>query len=191
MWVTISYWMQEFHQIKANIPGNWPSLKWIIHIHACSVTSDSLQPYNCSPHVSSVHGIFKARILQWVVISSSGHLPNPGIEPVYHASPSLSGGFFTTEPPWETPTTCYIRFGCILSHFSHIWLFATLRTIAHQAPLSMGFSRQEYWGWLPFPTLGDLSMQGLNQQLLFLLDWQADSLPLAPTRKPIQSLMWF
>ena len=35
--------------------------------------------------------------------------------------------------------------------FSHVWLFATPWTVAHQAPLSMGFSRQEYWSGLPFP----------------------------------------
>ena len=39
---------------------------------------------------------------------------------------------------------------------SHVQLFATLRTAAHQAPLSMGFSRQEYWSGLPFPPPGDL-----------------------------------
>ena len=37
---------------------------------------------------------------------------------------------------------------CMLSCFNHVQLFATLRTIAHQAPLSMGFSMQEYWSWL-------------------------------------------
>ena len=37
---------------------------------------------------------------------------------------------------------------------SHVRLFATLWTIAHQAPLFMEFSRQEYWSWLPFPPLG-------------------------------------
>ena len=42
---------------------------------------------------------------------------------------------------------------CMLSHFSHVWLFAREWTIAHQASLSMGFSRQEYWSGLPFPTL--------------------------------------
>ena len=41
--------------------------------------------------------------------------------------------------------------------FSRVWLFATLYTINHQAPLSMGFSRQEYWSGLPFPPKGDLS----------------------------------
>ena len=36
-------------------------------------------------------------------------------------------------------------YACVLSHFSHIWLFATLGTIARQTPLSMGFSKKEYW----------------------------------------------
>ena len=44
----------------------------------------------------------------------------------------------------------------MLSCFSHVWLFATLRTVAHQAPLSIGFSRQEYWSGLPVPSSGDL-----------------------------------
>ena len=39
---------------------------------------------------------------------------------------------------------------------SHVWLFVTPWTLAHQAPLSMGFSRQEYWSWLPCPPLEDL-----------------------------------
>ena len=38
---------------------------------------------------------------------------------------------------------------CVLSHFRHAWLFVTLWTAARQAPLSMGFSRQEYWSGLP------------------------------------------
>ena len=42
------------------------------------------------------------------------------------------------------------------SSLSHAQLFATPRTAAHQAPLSMRFSRQEYWSGLPFPSPGDL-----------------------------------
>ena len=45
---------------------------------------------------------------------------------------------------------------CVLSHFSHMWLFAALWIIALQAPLFMGFSRQEYWSVLLCPTPGDL-----------------------------------
>ena len=50
---------------------------------------------DCSPPGSSVHGIYQARILQWVAISFSRDLPNPGIEP---SAPALTDGFFTSEP---------------------------------------------------------------------------------------------
>ena len=45
---------------------------------------------------------------------------------------------------------------------SRVWLFATLWTVARQAPLSMGFSRQEYWRGLPFPPPGDLPSPGIE-----------------------------
>ena len=48
---------------------------------------------------------------------------------------------------------------CILSR---VQPFATLWTVALQAPLSVGFSRQEYWSGLPFPTLGDLPNPGIE-----------------------------
>ena len=52
---------------------------------------------------------------------------------------------------------------------SHIWLFVTPWTVTHQAPLSMGFSRQEYWSGLPFPTPGDLPKPGIESGSLSLL----------------------
>ena len=45
---------------------------------------------------------------------------------------------------------------------SHVRLFATPWTVAHQAPLSMGFSRQEYWSGLPCPPPGDLPDLGID-----------------------------
>ena len=51
---------------------------------------------------------------------------------------------------------------CMLSHFGRVQLFATLRTVAHQASMSMGFSRQEYWTGLPFPSPGDLPDPGID-----------------------------
>ena len=45
---------------------------------------------------------------------------------------------------------------CVLSRFSRVRLFVIPWTVARQAPLSMGFSRQEYWSGLPFPPPGDL-----------------------------------
>ena len=50
----------------------------------------------------------------------------------------------------------------LLSHFSRVQLFVTLWTIAHQAPLSMRFSRQEYWSGLPCPPPGDLPDPGME-----------------------------
>ena len=51
---------------------------------------------------------------------------------------------------------------CMLSHFSHVQLFVSLCTIACQAPLSMGFSRQEYWSRLPCSPPGDLPNPGIE-----------------------------
>ena len=51
---------------------------------------------------------------------------------------------------------------CVLSPFSHVRLFAIPGTIALQAPLSMGFSRQEYWSGLPCPSPGDRPNPGIK-----------------------------
>ena len=55
-------------------------------------------------------------------------------------------------------TATVISCACVfmLSHFSHVRFLVTLWTIARQVPLSMGFSRQEYWRVQPFPSPGDL-----------------------------------
>ena len=58
-----------------------------------------------------------------------------------------------------------------------IRLFVTPWTVACQAPLTIGFPRQEYWSRLSFPIPGVLETQGSNVCLLHLLHWQADSLP--------------
>ena len=72
------------------------------HIQSCPTLCN---PLDCSPPGSSVHGIFWARILEWVAISSSpGDLPDPGIVPTPLAPPALAG-FFTTAPPGK-PTNC-------------------------------------------------------------------------------------
>ena len=63
---------------------------------------------------------------------------------------------------------------------SHVWLFATSWTVARQATLSMGFSRQEYCSWWSFPSLGDLPNPGIKSRSPAL---QADSLPAEPSGK--------
>ena len=71
---------------------------------------------------------------------------------------------------------------CVLGHFNFVQLFATLQTVAHQAALSMGFFRQEYWCRLLCPPPGNLPNRGI--ELLGLRHWQAVSLLLAPLGKP-------
>ena len=79
----------------------------------------------------------------------SFHFPFPSSNPAYIL---LVEHFFWCvrikhfEKPSLTP---YVY---VLSHFSHVWLCATPETAAHQAPLSLGFSRQEHWSGLPFPS---------------------------------------
>ena len=63
---------------------------------------------------------------------------------------------------------------------SHVRLFTTSWTIALQTPLSMRFSRQEYWSGLPCPPPGDLPNPGIKQCLLCLLHWQTGSSTTAP-----------
>ena len=117
---------------------------WSVWITCCcvshSVVSDSLWPIDHSPPGSSVHGILQAGILEWVVISFSRgsswlrdqtHISWRQMNPTWEILLNKSvGAFFaklcmTLETPW---------------------------TVACQVPLSMGFSRQEYWSGLPFPS---------------------------------------
>ena len=74
----------------------------------------------------------------------------------------------------------------VLNHLSCVPLFATLWTVAHQAPLFMGFSRQEYWSGLPCPPPGNLPDPGIKPvSLRSSANWRVDSLPLAPPGKPL------
>ena len=54
----------------------------------------------------------------------------------------------------------------MLSHFSHVQLFVTPWTTAHKAPLSMGFSKQEYWSGFPCPPPPDLPNPGVKHASL-------------------------
>ena len=65
----------------------------------------------------------------------------------------------------------------LLSHFSRVQLCATAQTAAHQAPLSLGFSRQEHWSGLPFPSPMRESESEVAQSCLTLSDPMDYSLP--------------
>ena len=127
------------------------------HSVACLVAQSCTtlwDPRDCSPPGSSVHRISQARILEWVAMSFSRGLRDPGIQPV---SPALAGRFFTIGPP-EACTSHHVA---VVELLSRVGLFATPRTVACQAPLSVEFSRRECWSELPFPPPGDLLTRGL------------------------------
>ena len=73
----------------------------------------------------------------------------------------------------------------MLSHFSHVWLFVTLWTVALQAPQSMGFSRQEYSSGLPRPPPVDCPNPGIEPaSLMSPAGGQVGSLQLVLAEKP-------
>ena len=84
--------------------------------------------------------------------------------------------------PWDSPgkntgASCHFLLRCVkVKSLSHVQLFGTPSTVAHQAPPSVGFPRQEYWSGLPFPTPGDLPDLGIEPMYAAL---QVDSLPLS------------
>ena len=67
-----------------------------------------------------------------------------------------------------------------MKSLSHVQLFATPWTVAYKAPLSMEFSRKEYWSGLPFPSPGDLPDPGIEPRSPAL---QVDALPSEPPGK--------
>ena len=89
---------------------------------------------------------------------------------------------FSTNGPWSS--------GCVHARcFSHIRLFATLWTIARQAPLSTGFSRQECWSGVPCPPPGDLPDPGIKLMSPATLALQGDSLLLSHQESPINWIL--
>ena len=99
-------------------------------------------------------------------------LPDTGIKP---RSPALPADALTSEPPGKPK----------VKSLSPAQLFGTPWTIAHQAPLSMEFSRQEYWSGLPFPSPGNLPDPEIEPGSPAL---QADTLLSEPPGKPPGSI---
>ena len=88
--------------------------------------------------------------------------------------------------PWDSPRKntrvgCHFLLqcmhACMLSHFSHVRLCETPQTAAHQAPLSLGFSRQEYWSGLPVPSPMHACMHAKSLQSCLTLCNPMDSSP--------------
>ena len=109
---------------------------------------------------------------------SPGDIPDPGTEP---ASPvSCIGRQILYHWAPGKPFNRMLLL-LLLSHFSHVWFCATPETAAHQAPPSLGFSRQEHWSGLPFPSpmhesekwKWKVKVKSLSRVWLFLTPWTA------------------
>ena len=112
---------------------------------------------------------------------SPGDLPDPGIEPEPPVAPVLQADSLLLSYKGNSKS---LPFSSVQS-LSRVRLFATWGTAAHQAPPSMGFSRQEYWSALPFPSPGDLPDPEIKPVSPVSPARQADSLPLVPSGKPL------
>ena len=99
---THKYLVELRFQVRAAVPHS--PLADCLQLFSCSVMSDSFaMPRIVALPGSSVHGIFQARILDWVAVSFSRGSNNLGIEP---RSSALAGRFFTTEPPGKPAFLC-------------------------------------------------------------------------------------
>ena len=115
---------------------------------SCLTLSDLM---NCSLPGSSVHGIFQAIVLEWVAIAFSKWGLAPSIPWSFLCCLLLALLFLVLmSQDGAQGINCLLLL--LLSRFSHVRLCATPETAAHQAPPSLGFSRQEHWSGLPFPS---------------------------------------
>ena len=152
-------------------------------------------PMDCSPSGFSDHGIFQARILEWDAKASSRRCSQSMIEPMSPAladgfftiaakslqsCPTLCNPIDGSPPGSPIPGILQTRtLEWVAISFSNAWkwkvkvkllscvqLLATPWTAAYQAPPSMGFSRQEYWSWVPLPSSPAAPLEGPEYWLL-------------------------
>ena len=106
-------------------------------------------PMECSLPGFSVHGIFQATVLEWDAITFSN------ISLIWNLKNSINKLIYKTETDSQAQKTNMVTKGVPFSSvqsLSRVWLFATPQIAADQAPLSMGFFRQEHWSGVPLPS---------------------------------------
>ena len=161
-WVHLSY----TNQLILNSYLYTPSLKVKVAL-LCPLWD----PMDCSPWGSSVRWLLQARMLKWVSISFSRESSWPrDWTQVFCIAGRCFNLWATREALWKVKVKL----------LSHVWLFVTPWTVAHQAPPLTGLSRQEYWSGLPFPSPGDLPNPGIEPRSPAL---KADALTSEPPGK--------
>ena len=154
----------------------------------CLITSDSLwPPWTIDRQVPLSMEFSRQEYWSRLPLPFQGIFPTQGWNSCL-LSPALADGFFTTEPSgkprfstnpyhwWKKKKKCES-----VSHPGRS-IFCISMTVASQSLLSMGFSRQKYWGGQPFPSPGDFPNPGIKPVSLAL---QVDSLLCEPPGKPL------
>ena len=162
-----------------------------------------LYPYRASPHVHAPR-FFLLSVFSLSQLSQSSSEVLPVMSSTL-CTPFWKSSFTCPAPSSNFRELCTLNLliapasgtslAHVCKHAQSLQLGPTLcdlcdpGTVAHQAPLFMGFSRPTYWSGFPCPPPGDLPTQGLNSYILCLLHWQAGSLPLVPPEKPYQHIV--
>ena len=144
------------------------SLSLSIHLSTCPFTDPTIQSMQLPMHSSSIQP----------AINHSSSYPTAQL----FTSPTvLYSTSMTEDLPGKPDMLMQYPVQSKVKSLSHVRLFATLWTVAYQASPSMGFSRQEYWSGLPFPSPGDLPDPGIEPGSPTL---EADALTSEPPGKP-------
>ena len=110
-------------------------------------------PWTVAYQVPPFIGFSRQEYWSGLPFPSPGDLPDP-ISEIKLGSPTFQADALTSEPPGNHKMK--------VKSLSCVRLFATPWMVAYKAPQSMGFSRQEYWSGLPFPSPGDLPNPGIK-----------------------------
>ena len=163
--------------------GLEPNCQYLQGMPVCvsrSVMSNSATPWTVARQAPLSIGFSRQAYWSGLPFPAAEDLPNPGIQPGSPASthrPPASPEILNGRPH----SLGYDAVPCVLSR---VRLSLTPWTVAHQAPLSMGFPRQAYWSGLPFPPPWDLPDPGMEPASPVSPVLQAGSLPAEPSGKP-------
>ena len=173
-------WTEEPGRLQAmqlrRVRHDWATSLSFFHTDLCWQSDGSLFKL-LSRFVIAFLPRSKHLLISWLQSPSAVILEPPKIKPVTVST-------FLQYLPWSDGARRHdLRcFNCEVKLLSCVWLFAIPWTVACQAPPSMGFSRQEYWRGLPFPSPGDLPNPGIEPGSPAL---QADSLASEPPGKSV------
>ena len=161
MTLTVFYFREEVTYVWLSFEWRGVYRAWL-WLYACmlsySVMSNSLTTaWTIASQAPLSMGFSRQEYWIGLPFPPPGDLPDPGIEP---RSPGRQILYYLSHQgsPWRQKSEVKVK------SFSHVWLLATPWTVACKAPLSMGFSRQEYWSRLLFPSPGEKSSENSTEE---------------------------